>query len=322
MYDICEKNFNEGVLCGRTAGWITHNGFQTMTKMATKAGSTTLGGPSYIHISKANASTIYYGSGSKLFWSTDAGETWTAPTSLTSLDGKTVTSFGGTIEWITTSPKTEGAVYLVTSSGTTPVWTSTDAGVHWTQPQQSLPNWQYRTIAADFKGHIYVGGDGGVLAFDPSDNEWVTLGNGIPAGTIISNLQVRGTGKGTAGTTGWLIATTYGRGMYYIKTEDIFKTSGVAQNDAAAAPANIESVYPNPVATNGASTIKYSLESGSIMQIAVYDNLGRQEKLLANEWAPKGEYKKSLDLSGLPAGTHYVLLTADGVSISEPVTIQ
>jgi hypothetical protein len=98
--------------------------------------------------------------------------------------------------------------------------------------------------------------------------------------------------------------------------------SGVAQ---ASTPANaaIQSIYPNPVNVSRAqSTVKFSVADDAHATMAVYDVLGREERVLLNEWSVKGDHQAVVDLSGLPAGQHYIVLTAAGTSITRPITVE
>ncbi|MDP4198800.1 MAG: T9SS type A sorting domain-containing protein [Bacteroidota bacterium] len=317
IYSVCDADPNVVVMCGGSKLWLTTTAFSsgidtTSTWATTSSGVKKISGyPSYAHISKSDPTTIYLGtSASQIYGSTDQGADWTKMT--------TPTSLGSRPTWITTSPTDAASAYLTTSNSMgRPLWTSQDNGLTWKQPTQTgLPVGLYRTVAVDAAGDIFLGHDGGVVAMDHKDSVWVPLTTGMPL-AMVTAMQVRGH---------YLVVTTYGRGMYYIDINQIFNPNNVTNDVAGSATSNrvsIENVYPNPATSSVAtSRINYTLGTASLARIAIYDNLGREERILANEWTTGGEHEKSLDLSGLPAGQHYIVLTAAGTASTKPVTIE
>src|SRR5439155_15626673 len=105
-----------------------------------------------------------------------------------------------------------------------------------------------------------------------------------------------------------LVVATWGRGIYYVKISDLPAiVSGVTATTGAPSAAAISAVYPNPVtATNASSTVRFSVKDDSRVTLAVYDVLGRQERILANEWQQKGEHEMTADLSNIAPGQHYI----------------
>ena len=66
--------------------------------------------------------------------------------------------------------------------------------------------------------------------------------------------------------------------------------------------------YPNPF--NSSATIKYELPKPSMVNLAVYDILGREVSVLVNEKKNAGEYEVRFDASGLSSGVYLYRLQA------------
>ncbi|RPI12686.1 MAG: T9SS C-terminal target domain-containing protein [Ignavibacteriae bacterium] len=71
--------------------------------------------------------------------------------------------------------------------------------------------------------------------------------------------------------------------------------------------------YPNPF--NPATTIKYQVRTSSLINLSVFDIIGREVAALVNENLKPGTYSISFDGSNLSSGVYYYRLTSDGVMI-------
>jgi hypothetical protein len=136
--------------------------------------------------------------------------------------------------------------------------------------------------------------------------------------TIVTSLRVHGN---------FLSATTYGRGMFYVDLSQLppvpTSNGAVAVTTAPNSGLAIRAIYPS-VVTSAAprSMIDYTVANNDQMTLALYDVLGRQERMLVNQFATKGEHEVAADLSGLAPGQHYVVLVSGGVSVTKPITIE
>ena len=63
-------------------------------------------------------------------------------------------------------------------------------------------------------------------------------------------------------------------------------------------------VYPNPVARDGRTTVAYDSAGGHV-QVVLLDQLGREVRRVADKVLPSGAQLLPLDLSGLAAGAYY-----------------
>lgn len=70
--------------------------------------------------------------------------------------------------------------------------------------------------------------------------------------------------------------------------------------------------YPNPFNPN--TTISYSLKNDGIVQLVVYDMLGREVAQLVNEQKPAGNYSVEFNASNLPSGIYIYRLTSGDYS--------
>ncbi len=66
--------------------------------------------------------------------------------------------------------------------------------------------------------------------------------------------------------------------------------------------------YPNPF--NPSTTIKYQIPSAALVQIAVYDLLGRKAATLVNGYQPAGYYEILFNASKLSSGIYFYKITA------------
>lgn len=73
----------------------------------------------------------------------------------------------------------------------------------------------------------------------------------------------------------------------------------------------LEQNYPNPF--NPTTMIKYSVPEASNVKLILYDALGRQVKVLSNEYKEAGNYSFTLNAGGLSSGVYIVRLSA-GIS--------
>lgn len=65
---------------------------------------------------------------------------------------------------------------------------------------------------------------------------------------------------------------------------------------------NLEQNYPNPF--NPSTEIKYSINENALVQLVVYDILGREVSVLVSEQKTPGYYTVQFDASDLPSGMY------------------
>ncbi|NOS86068.1 MAG: T9SS type A sorting domain-containing protein, partial [Ignavibacteria bacterium] len=70
--------------------------------------------------------------------------------------------------------------------------------------------------------------------------------------------------------------------------------------------------YPNPF--NPETNIKFDIPGDAEVKIAVYDMLGREVQVIANEFKIAGSYEMSFDASHLSSGTYFYKLTAGSLT--------
>ena len=68
--------------------------------------------------------------------------------------------------------------------------------------------------------------------------------------------------------------------------------------------------YPNPF--NPVSKIKFSIPRSEVVQINVYDVLGKEIKTLLNEYKQAGTYEIEFDATSLPSGVYFYRMISGG----------
>lgn len=76
----------------------------------------------------------------------------------------------------------------------------------------------------------------------------------------------------------------------------------------AADRASFSRIYPNPVSEN--ATIEFTLNSSADVEIAIYNTIGQQVKMLLNETRNTGTYKVTFNRGDLPQGVYLYTIRA------------
>ncbi len=325
-YDVWDGGPGIVACCGNTNLYLETQGnigigaFPKVTNIGT---GTAISGPVVrVNIATNNPQNIYIGtSGSNYFYySTDQGVTWTSSDTAAATTGKlSPRKFSGTPTGITTDPNNENNVFMTVSNstnGSSHFYRSTDNGQTWTAPATNLPALNYRRIAMDANGIIYVGHDYGVLRSGDTGKTWYPVAEGLPM-AMVTSLQVRGN---------YLTTTMLGRGQYYV---DLTQLPPI-RPEFWSQPRwplirriAISAIYPSIVNVSAPrTTVDYTLSGSEQATLEVYDVLGREEKVLVNQYATQGAHEIAADLSGLIAGQYYMVLTAGGTSVTKSFVIQ
>ena len=83
---------------------------------------------------------------------------------------------------------------------------------------------------------------------------------------------------------------------------------------------NLLQNYPNPF--NPSTTISYSLKEDGIVELKVYDILGREVKTLVNESETKGNHTITFDASDLASGVYlHKLKVNDYVAVKKMLLV-
>jgi hypothetical protein len=79
--------------------------------------------------------------------------------------------------------------------------------------------------------------------------------------------------------------------------------------------------YPNPF--NPSTTIRFTLPTGAIVTMKVYNMLGQEVTTLLNhEEFGAGEQNVLFDADGYPSGVYFYRIVADGIAGEEGIAMQ
>jgi len=91
---------------------------------------------------------------------------------------------------------------------------------------------------------------------------------------------------------------------YLAKIRIDYSPDNYRRNSTAALAANCWlPAFPNPF--NSATTVSFTLLHRARARLAVYDVLGREVRVLADEDYASGEHRFTFDASGLPSGIYF-----------------
>lgn len=304
QYAICNSYAPMVAIVGNSNVYLSQNGGADFEKI-TGTGTRRIAGPYSAHISD-DQSMIYVGTSNGYVYATsDLGETWV----------KSRKSLAGAITTIVTHPDDPSKVYVsIGGQGGRHFAVSTDYGLTWATPDNNLPDLGANSISIRKDGVLFLANDGGVLYSADDGATWAPLRDGLPI-VQVNTVRVRRNN---------LLAGTYGRGMFYMDisgiTKDTPPVSGV--KEAPTVASEDITVYPNPVSIRNASTtVGFTVKESGQVQLKVYDELGREQLTVMNEYKTAGDYTKKIDLSGVAKGQYFYVLISNGTSIVKPFVI-
>jgi len=80
------------------------------------------------------------------------------------------------------------------------------------------------------------------------------------------------------------------------------------------------SLSPNP-AVNELSTLVYTVNAASQVNVSLYNELGQVVKVYVNTLRPAGTYNQPIDLAGLSRGTYFIRVNTESNSIASKITL-
>ena len=285
-----------------------------------------------------------------VYLSTNIGTTWgVVDTGLVDTLGMDVSCFAVMGTTIFAGTSDGGGIFRSTNNGAT--WTSASSGLLDTS---AFASYYYYIYALAVSGTtLFAGTDNGVFVSTNNGASWTAASTGLQANGIypypqITSLAVSGsnvfaganggtpsgvymsTNNGASwtmpdtGMTGYNIHYTqllvWGNRLYALTESGIwyrplnqFGATGV--NDASnALPArfSLSQNYPNPF--NPTTTIQFSISELSIVNLKVFDVLGREVATLVNGRMEAGVHQVSFDASRLASGIYFYQLQAGSFS--------
>ncbi|MFI5263574.1 MAG: T9SS type A sorting domain-containing protein, partial [Candidatus Kapaibacterium sp.] len=311
-YDVCETDPGFLAIAGFSNVYYSNDGCTSLYQLPGK--NVITGKVKAVHVADADHSVVYAGSTSGFAYVVTNAEDLTGSIPWT----KSTTQIG-TASGFVTDPNDASKVWAsISGYGSKHFWRSTDYGKTWEAPATNLPDLDASTIARAPNGDLFIGHAFGVMRSIDNGMTWEPLRDGIPL-CQVTKLRVRGTSSE------YLLATTYGRGMYRINIKDLPRTivtTGVSASSSSASdmPAFIR-ISPNPVQLNGRLSVSYRIPKDGDVSLLLYDELGREVRTLLKEFRPQGEQIAEADISSLPSGIYYAVLTSDGHAVTQKLTV-
>ncbi len=191
----------------------------------------------------------------------------------------------------------------------TGLYRSTDSGDSW-----SLVALERASVSSLFlgpSGYLFAGTNSKGVYVSPDGLTWNEHNSGLYIGRPILSLGFDG---GT-----YLFAGTNGRGIYR-STESLNKIfTTVESTDEMSFQFTLDQNYPNPF--NPSTTITFTLPEDSNVKLVVYDLLGREVKVLVNEWRSSGRHQFPFSFDSLPSGLYIYRLKAGNKQLSQRMVI-
>lgn len=297
-YDVCESDAAIVAMCGYTNVYYTDDGagsVRTITKNISLGSS-----PQSVHVPAADPNVVYVGAGASTYITKDLGVTWKK-------SAKNI----GTVADFTSDPANAANVWAaVAGFGSSHFARSSDYGTTWETPATNMPNIDASCITRAPDGNLFIGHTFGVIASTDNGTTWFAIRQGMPL-TQVTKLRVRGR------TTSYLLATTYGHGMYKLNVSDL---PTIIQLDvpkiAATNEQKILSISPNPVRNNAEFNVTFSNSRSGQVSIKLFDALGKEIKTLLNEYLEAGSHTSAISSPDV-SGVYWLVLTANGSTFTQ-----
>jgi len=105
---------------------------------------------------------------------------------------------------------------------------------------------------------------------------------------------------------------------------DVFFTitaNGVSIEEKDSQNSVIKSIYPNPVMANKQSTINFSLEEASQVNVSIYNSLGQQVGQMMNGFYRSGDHEAALELGDLEPGIYFLQVKTSDQTQTQKINI-
>jgi hypothetical protein len=215
----------------------------------------------------------------------------------------------GTLNFITNSTY-DGKVKLFSvSGGSTPLWTHTGMGDEVNAVSFSKNG---RFLSACSWGDYYTHAAMNLLVFKTThitNNPWygvTDVGSFFCCSTSDDGRTVIGSGKGVH-------ARQFGSGgnFYNLSIDTAENPLGINNNNNSLPTSySLAQNYPNPF--NPSTQITYDIPKDGLVNIAVYDVLGREVSTLVNKFEKTGRYSVTFDASNINSGVYFYKISAGG----------
>lgn len=245
---------------------------------------------SALYISPSNAQRLYvakrgyqsFGLNSEVWATQNEGNSWTDIS-----DGLPVDLYP---TYLTASNKvTKNAwVSFAGFSDGEKIYSTTDFGKTWTNISYNLPNIPVNCIAfQDKNGTLYAGTDLGVFYLLKGATQWQVYGQALP-NVIVTELKINQREN-------MLVASTFGRGVWYTELVEIVGNKEIEKTDF--------SIYPNP--STDALEVNMALDGAENLNVYLLDLMGRKIEVELHSNS-KGGF--SIDVSKLLPSQYFVVV--------------
>lgn len=150
------------------------------------------------------------------------------------------------------------------------------------------------------------------------DGRGISLGSGL---RDVATLQFRIRPEGGSGAVEWALREVYdgpgGAGGRY--APGTFETAVPVEEGPVPPAFALDAAWPNPA--SGATTLAYSLPAPTHIRVVVFDLLGREVAVLADEHRPAGHHAVTFDAGRLASGLYLVRVEASGEAQTQRVMV-
>jgi len=261
---------------------------------------------------------VYAGTNDGVYSSTNRGTNWTQ-TELSgtiwslALSGNYIfagTSGGGVyvsgnngVNWTQTSLNNKvvntlliNGVNIYAGTNGSGIYISTNNGTNWTQT--SLNNKTVKSIS--FSGNnIFAGTDSGIYISTNNGANWIKKNQGFIYTPTVNTLLVIGNTSNI-----YLLAGTDGYSAWRRSVENIIGIKNISREIPSVF--SLEQNYPNPF--NQSSIIKFQCPMNGMVELKIYDLLGKEVAVLLNEKLQPGTYQVQFNAENLTSGIYYYRL--------------
>ncbi len=218
------------------------------------------------------------------------------------------------------------------------IYLSSNNGMNWIQSNNGLTNLDVHTLISSF-GNILAGTDNGVFLSSDNGADWVQVNNGLTDSSVYSfasaaNYVFAGTNNG-----GIFATTNYGgkwisiadsltsynisalalsgsniiagssNGLLWYRTvANMFTTDVNDKKNNVPDKYSLYQNYPNPF--NPSTMIKYQIPKSGLVQLKVYDILGREVAAIVNEFQTEGEHSVRFSVDNIQQTTDHEQLSS------------